>query len=215
MRDIAGQTFGRLTALEPTAERNSGHIVWLCRCSCGNTCSASSHRLLNGTKSSCGCAVKGIHTQDLTGQMFARLTAIKAVYQHGRRAWECLCSCGNTVYVSANNLLQGRVRSCGCLLADVNRKHLPKALSKRPLADGTNLAAISRTSPTKANTSGHTGVSWHQPTGKWLAYINFRGKRYHLGVFDDIQDAVEARAKAKDELHNTYLQQKNKKAGEQ
>ena len=31
-----GKRFGRLTALEPTTERENGYIVWLCRCSCGN-----------------------------------------------------------------------------------------------------------------------------------------------------------------------------------
>lgn len=55
--DLSGQRFGRLTALEPCGRKN-GHIVWLCRCDCGNFTEVESSELRrtnrNGTKS-CGC----------------------------------------------------------------------------------------------------------------------------------------------------------------
>ncbi len=65
-----GQTCGRLLVIGPTAERQSGHVVWTCRCSCGmemavpryvltrkiaikscNICSAASRRLALGEAS--------------------------------------------------------------------------------------------------------------------------------------------------------------------
>lgn len=42
------------------------------------------------------------------------------------------------------------------------------------------------------NTSGHTGVSWHKAHRKWRAYIGFR----HLGMFDELSDAVASRVAA-------------------
>lgn len=51
------------------------------------------------------------------------------------------------------------------------------------------------------NVSGHQGVGWHSPSGKWRARIRVGGKLRCVGLFDDIADAIEARAKAKKELH--------------
>jgi hypothetical protein len=51
------------------------------------------------------------------------------------------------------------------------------------------------------NTSGVTGVSFLKKSGKWLAYINLKGKRISVGRFDSFGDAVEARLKAKGEIH--------------
>lgn len=49
------------------------------------------------------------------------------------------------------------------------------------------------------NTSGHTGVRL-TASGKWQALITDNGRRIHLGVFEDVEDAAAAyRAKA-DEL---------------
>lgn len=50
------------------------------------------------------------------------------------------------------------------------------------------------------NTSGHTGVRWHTPSGKWLSYICSGGKREHLGVFVQLDDAIAARKSAKRRL---------------
>jgi hypothetical protein len=53
--DLAGQTFGRLTAVVPLAERSRGAIVWFCRCACGNSTKAPQGSLRSGTTRSCGC----------------------------------------------------------------------------------------------------------------------------------------------------------------
>lgn len=58
-------------------------------------------------------------TNDLTGQVFGRLTVIKQAPNHGRRvAWQCRCSCGNANSVQSNSLVSGKTKSCGCLLTD-------------------------------------------------------------------------------------------------
>lgn len=40
------------------------------------------------------------------------------------------------------------------------------------------------------NTSGVIGVHWHKPRKKWLASVQVDGKRKHLGLFDNIFDAM-------------------------
>ncbi len=55
------------------------------------------------------------YSPDLTGQKFFRLTVIRTVRNHrNQKAWECLCSCGNTRVVTASNLYSGKSNSCGC-----------------------------------------------------------------------------------------------------
>lgn len=52
-----------------------------------------------------------------------------------------------------------------------------------------------------SNTSGVTGVCWDKRRSKWTAYIAVDNKRIHLGSFVEMQDAINARAKAKLQLH--------------
>ena len=53
---------------------------------------------------------------DLTGKRFGRWTVLN---RHGRvrkiPTWRCLCDCGATKIVLANNLRRGFTKSCGCL----------------------------------------------------------------------------------------------------
>lgn len=57
-KDITGQRFGRLVAIQPTQERdNKGYTLWRCKCDCGNEIISSLRYLGHGT-SSCGCYAK-------------------------------------------------------------------------------------------------------------------------------------------------------------
>ena len=51
-----------------------------------------------------------------------------------------------------------------------------------------------------ANTSsGVTGVSWHSGQRQWMARIKVDNKVIHLGYFDDLNDAKDARKDAEQE----------------
>lgn len=58
--------------------------------------------------------------KDLTGLRFGKLTVIAKApykqYKNGRKrtAWNCLCDCGNEKVVLTENIVNGRVSSCGC-----------------------------------------------------------------------------------------------------
>lgn len=59
--------------------------------------------------------------------------------------------------------------------------------------------SFNRTEP-RHNTSGHKGVSFHNPSRKWHAYINLNYKKKHLGAFAKLKDAVRARRKEEERL---------------
>lgn len=48
----------------------------------------------------------------------------------------------------------------------------------------------------KNNTTGHNGVALHKPTGKYRAYIMVNRKHIHLGLFETLQEAIDARKQA-------------------
>lgn len=63
-KDLVGQTFGRLTVLKDTGERqkagNGTNVVWLCQCTCGNIIKVTGGHLQSGHTASCGCKRQSI-----------------------------------------------------------------------------------------------------------------------------------------------------------
>jgi hypothetical protein len=52
---MAGRKFNRLTVVEKAPNSPSGHIMWLCRCDCGNETVVQGGNLRSGHTQSCGC----------------------------------------------------------------------------------------------------------------------------------------------------------------
>ena len=42
---------------------------------------------------------------------------------------------------------------------------------------------------------------------RWVAYISFKGRKKTLGVFKTMEEAVEARKRAEEELYETFLEE--------
>ena len=118
--ELEGQRFGHLTVLKRLDERENRYIMWLCRCDCGNEIKVNTRRLVRGTIDNCGCipektARRGPVAEDLTGQRFGKLVAVRRIRsQNGRTRWECRCDCGNMHIVTAHALKAGKCTSCGC-----------------------------------------------------------------------------------------------------
>lgn len=115
-RDIAGQRFGKLVAIESTQLRNtSGTTIWRCRCDCGNEVLTSLSQLTKGYKKSCGC-LGNPPIKDYTGKRFGQLTVLGYWgKKDGMHRWECQCDCGNITVVGQTLLQSGKTKSCGCL----------------------------------------------------------------------------------------------------
>lgn len=62
---------------------------------------------------------------DLTGLRFGRLVAqsyCDTAPPHSIARWNCACDCGNTTIVKRDMLRNGKIKSCGCLLAEHRMK---------------------------------------------------------------------------------------------
>lgn len=66
------------------------------------------------------------------GHVFGRLTVVGPGVGNGKcRIVPCVCSCGNEIRVNKHDLVRNRVRSCGCLRADVSREQMTKMMVAR------------------------------------------------------------------------------------
>jgi len=55
IRDLTGQTFGRLVAIGPNGRYKGGEVLWFCVCECWNTLNVRSSHLISRNTQSCGC----------------------------------------------------------------------------------------------------------------------------------------------------------------
>jgi hypothetical protein len=56
-RDIAGQRYGELVAVEPAGRNAHGSQLWLYKCDCGNNVVRPAHTITGKRLHSCGCKV--------------------------------------------------------------------------------------------------------------------------------------------------------------
>ena len=75
-KDIAGQKYGKLTALYPLEERKNRRVVWHCRCECGEERDVVITKLTGGQTKACEQCSKSRRGIDLTGRRFGRLVVI-------------------------------------------------------------------------------------------------------------------------------------------
>ena len=141
---------------------------------------------------------------DLTGQKFGRLTVLAPAANVGNRtAWLCRCDCGKKTVVRTYHLRSGHTKSCGCQNGDGG----PRYALGLSYVDGTCVEMLAAKTVRSNNTSGVPGVDWWASKQRWRAAICFKGKRYYLGSYSRFEDAVKARKRAEEELHDGFLRE--------
>lgn len=207
--DIAGMRSGRIVAIEPTDIKRRTCYLWRCKCDCGNEILVEPYKISRGIIQSCGCIRTEKKIKDLTNQRFGKLTALyRLEKQRGSSyLWHCRCDCGNEIDTSANALLSGNCRSCGCnriAAAQNTVKTVGGVGDHVHFVDGTCVEKIEKRQLQKNNTSGYTGV---QARGsKWIAVITFKKKAYYLGSYSSFEDAVQARKTAEKQMFGEFLE---------
>ena len=211
-----GDRFDMLEAVEfvgyTTRATGKRQAVWKFRCDCGTEKEMPMANVKFGNVRSCGCKAKAhitnLRKEDITGETFDRLTAIRPTDErddNGSIVWEFACECGNTTKMSVYRFHTKRVHSCGCWYKE-SRKDCPSY--RKDIVGGTSISTIvaSKIRPARA-ASGHTGIYLDKRSGKWIANINVRKKRYYLGRYDDINKAVNARKLGEQRLHDPMIMQ--------
>lgn len=126
IENLIGQKFNSLTVIE-----YFGGSKWICKCDCGNiTKPVRGQALKSGATKTCGCSRKK-EIEDLTGQIFGRLTVIKyyGINKNRSHCWLCKCECGNERVATHSNLKKGFTQSCGCLRKEAMSDKMKKQLN--------------------------------------------------------------------------------------
>lgn len=201
--DLSNQQFGNLKVIERAGYKN-GRVAWLCQCQCGKRCVVTSHDLTSGHTKSCGCLKKGKSIKNLQNQEFGYLVALYAMDKRNKKGsviWKCLCRhCGSYVEVSEDALVHNGYKSCGCLKTETGA-NLHKALH---FYQGTCYEILQRKKRCD-NSSGHTGVFLVKGSNRYRTNITFQGKRYNLGVFDTMEEAIAKREDAEEHLFKRFI----------
>lgn len=119
--------------------------------------------------------------EDLTGDVFGRLTVAKRAQNIGKRtAWLCKCSCGNETTVTSCHLKSGHTISCGCFNKERNSiTHKKYSVSSRSKIYGVWNSMKNRCyNPNAINYSdyGARGVIvcslWKEDFGAFYEYVS-------------------------------------------
>jgi len=125
--------YGRLTvfAQVPSLNKRRRYSVI---CECGNKKEIDANRI--GITQSCGCYAKellsarqkGISSPkfiDLTGKRFDRILVLRRLPTIKKRTmWLCRCDCGAEKEIQGKHLTHGKIKSCGCLCLEINKKRM-------------------------------------------------------------------------------------------
>jgi hypothetical protein len=120
-KNIAGQRFGRLVAVEPVGKARSGNVIWRFRCDCGGEWRSAVGKLRRS--GSCGC-VPNKRIKNIAGRRFGRLVAVEPVglTKCKNAIWLFRCDCGGERRDTEHNL-RGHDSSCVCTPSKGNFKH--------------------------------------------------------------------------------------------
>lgn len=206
-RKLMNYKFGKLQPLYPLEKRDrANHIIWHCKCDCGNETDVVSSDLIDGGTKSCGC----LKVKDLSNQRFGKLIALYALEKrsnNGKLIWHCKCDCGNECDIVSNHLCNGNTQSCGCL------KMSHGELQIQNLLDNFNIPYIKEYSAFQfKDTKGYARFDFYI-NNKYL--IEFDGRQHfspqNFGNYDDFEIVEQQFKKTKehDEIKNQWCKNNN------
>lgn len=216
---MIGKIFGFWRVIHPDENRP---YHYMCEClKCGTTHSVSKSALKLGKSTMCrACARKNgtrkIH-YEIIGKKFGRLTVTGwEIDEKNRTIYTCDCDCENTTTASYNELVVTKKKqSCGCLKSEVNRETIKKTYgpmreTQEKAQIGGTLAYALDAKVSKNNKLGVKGVS-KMSNGKYRAYLNLARKHHHLGIYNTLDEAIQARKEGEDKYFKPILDKyKNK-----
>ena len=193
--DLTGDVYGRLSVIADDGSRsNTGRVLWLCECSCGNRVYVQSQNLKNGRTKSCGCLnddKRRERFKDLSGTETDNFKIIDRAYSKNQRVWwNCICKhCGNHIELQSNQI--ERYSSCGC-------KH--NRSTKERMAEISDPESLKTNKPTAKSTTGVRGVYFNKRKNRYQAFINVDKRPKYLGSYTSLEEATKIRREAEIEF---------------
>lgn len=134
--DLAGQKFGRLTAISDVAA--GGRVAWMCRCECGGEVVVSRNNLRSGAARSCGCLRREVQSQTATRRNLVHGHNRVGAQTRTHRSWTAMLSRCRDVNLTSYPSYGGR----GIVVCErwLKYQNFLEDMGERP--DGTTLDRI-------------------------------------------------------------------------
>ena len=147
------------------------------------------------------------YNKDLTGKRFGLLVVkgmsdkVKHTKSCDLHLWECECECGTITYRTTSYLNCSKHSGCPVCMMKRRTKKMNEGAG---FVEGTQLSKIKNIKPESTRTrSGIRGVYYQD--GKWRARLYFQGKNYHLGMYNTVAEATDARKRGEQEIYGKFL----------
>lgn len=208
-KDLTGQKFGRLTAVEEMEKNSSRQIVWRCKCNCKekNEVIVAGANLIRGHTKSCGCLKKETASKNLSTHGQSKTRTYKC--------WENMIQrCYNPKATKHELYERKRIKVCERWLYSF--ENFLEDMGEIPK----DKKSVDRINPNKDYEPGNCkwatyleqaqnvrgkGVYWDKRKQKWVAKIGVERKEIFLGYFDTPKEARQAYIKAKWKYHGIWL----------
>lgn len=231
---LCGQKFGKLLAIDIAEDyivpKSQKHFKqYLCQCDCGTTKIVRESNLKSGISKFCGCdrltnSIKAnqnnkkYNKYDLSGEYGIGYTSkgeefyfdledydkIKGyTWMTNKKGYICTSLQFNNKkqVLMMHNLIMGNDSDdiiIDHITHDVNDNR--KSKLRRTMNGQNNM----NHSLYKNNTSGCSGVTWKEKNQKWEVRISVNKKRYNLGLYTDLNEAIKVRKEAEQKYFGEY-----------
>lgn len=208
-----GERFGMWTVIG----KSENPFAVTCKCDCGTVRDVYNSTLIRGKSQSCGCnrdymketfkktsELNFKNAQKKVGTIVNGFKITSIIKKEDVFYCRAICPiCGKETETRLSRLKKIHI----CVNCNRDTGDLFRDLRKSCYVDGSCLPSIksrengtiNKNSSTKAN-----GVSQFKD-GSYRAYITFRRKQYHLGVYHSLGDAIAARKEAEKKIFGEYI----------
>jgi hypothetical protein len=220
-KNLLGKQYGRLKVFEEFGRNKYGYVLWKCKCNCGNIITVSSSVLISGNVQSCGCyhkeVMKKYNTYDLSGEYGIGYTSKGEPFYFDLNDYDKIknyCwSYDKNKYLNSKDIKSHKIIKMHRLLMDIINK--PKFIVDHIFGinydnrkSELRIVEIQQNNYNhnkyKNNSSGCTGVSYCKKLNKWQVEINYNKQKIYLGIFENIQDAIDVRKEAEIKYFGKY-----------